>query len=69
MAAAAKAYGGPSGENMKVIKIFASGKLVAEVHLKKDAFDASAAQDKTDINVHISSTLTGLTMGTLTTIS
>lgn len=61
--------GGGSGENMYEIEIKASGKVVGWVRLKKDAFDAALAQDKTDITVHVSSTIQALGYHTETTIS
>lgn len=73
MAAKAVARPAGTGEQMKKIYIYASsvnnGLPVAVIELRKDQFDAASAQDRTDINVHISSTLTGLAFHTTTTIS
>lgn len=60
-----------SGESHYVVYIRSSttGSLLAKVEIFKDAIDAAPAQDATDLTVHISSTLQGLTYYTDTTIS
>lgn len=57
------------GENAYRIDFFLSGKYVGHVFLLKNAFDAAIAQDRTDLTVHISSTIQALDYNTLTTIS